>query len=664
MRKTAFLLTLLIPHLVVANPTLKPNTDKPNTDKQRVAVIELKNDADLKEREVLSLTETARGVVAERLGRKYLVMTRENILSLVDEQTCNDAMAKSCEVEMGRTLGAHFIVSGAVTRLGGVLKVALKVHSTKDSRLLGVREGETQTLEGLAREIKGVAESAVRLIDGSTHKRDDALSRELDALQESSNQLSANLELLKAQEEPQEEVAVDDDFQREIARLEIDAKERKAHKDQVARDFQKVREVALKNPKKGEVAIRLFMKEYEDHPLGNPSAVAAQSLLEEVQARLESEKRAPLLKVHQANVRTAWLQAKPLVEKGGTKGEQALNLFLKAYEDHPLGNPLESEARQTLKVANFNKENKASAEHHKQVKADWDRVSVLVEGDPVLASKAIDLFLDRYKNHPLGNPLESEAREALVVLGAVRDVEIDWVLVPEGSFERGWRGYSRKVTLKAFLMSKTEVTVGQYRACVVAGVCSEPNTEGYENTCTWSSGAGSKENHPINCVDWGQARTFAKWVGADLPTEAEWEYAARGGHNEPFAGSDDPDDVAYSGSDDADEVAWYDQNSGGGTKPVGTKRANGYGLHDMSGNVSELVLDEYQTTSSIDDGHQAVGSIPSCDIKKCDNDAARRVFRGCSWACDAAYLRVAIRDYGSPGIRRDYLGLRLRVTLF
>jgi hypothetical protein len=418
MRKTAFLLTLLIPHLVVANPTLKPNTDK-----QRVAVIELKNDADLKEREVLSLTETARGVVAERLGRKYLVMTRENILSLVDEQTCNDAMAKSCEVEMGRTLGAHFIVSGAVTRLGGVLKVALKVHSTKDSRLLGVREGETQTLEGLAREIKGVAESAVRLIDGSTRKRDDAVSRELDALQESSNQLSANLELLKAQEEPQEEVAVDDDFQREIARLEVDAKERKAHKEQVARDFQKVREVALKNPKKGEVAIRLFMKEYGTHRLGNPSAVAAQSLLEEVLARLESEKRARLLKVHEANVRTAWLEAKPLVEKGGAKGEQALNLFLKAYENHPLGNPFESEARETLKVANFDKENKARAEHHKQVKAEWDRVSLLVKGDPILASKAIDLFLDRYKNHPLGNPLESEARfqEGLLKPSSAKD---------------------------------------------------------------------------------------------------------------------------------------------------------------------------------------------------------------------------------------------------
>ena len=415
----------------------------------------------------------------------------------------------------------------------------------------------------------------------------------------------------------------------------------------MARDFQKVREVALKNPKKGEVAIRLFMKEYGTHRLGNPSAVAAQSLLEEVLARLESERRARLLKVHEANVRTAWLEAKPLVKKGGAKGEQALNLFLKAYENHPLGNPFESEARETLKVANFDKENKARAEHHKQVKADWDRVSLLVKGDPVLASKAIDLFLDRYKNHPLGNPLESEAREALVVLGAVRDVEIEWVRVPGGGFEMGWWGFARKVTLRTFEMSKTEVTVGQYRACVMAGVCSEPNTN--ISWCTWSRDAGSKENHPINCIDWGQARTFAKWAGADLPTEAEWEYAARGGQG-----------FTYAGSDNLDDVAWYSQNSGGGTKPVGTKRANGYGLHDMSGNVREWVLDEFKDSYTIppSDGHQAVG----CDLK-CDNgEDVRRVSRGGSWLDKADELRVAHRKSNSPDFRDSRLGLRLRRT--
>jgi len=233
--------------------------------------------------------------------------------------------------------------------------------------------------------------------------------------------------------------------------------------------------------------------------------------------------------------------------------------------------------------------------------------------------------------------------------------EITWVRIPGGSFQMGSEdGYHdeqpiRTVTLSDFEMSKTEVTVGQYRECVEAGACSEPSTDTY---CTWSSSPESKENHPINCVDWGQARTFAKWAGADLPTEAEWEYAARGGQPFEYAGSDSPNDVA-----------WYDSNWRDGTQPVGTKRANGYGLHDMSGNVWEWVLDEYgDYTSAPSDGHQAAGSIPTCSIE-CDIGAAGRVFRGGCWNFDASRLRVAFRASSSPDRRIDNLGLRLRRTL-
>jgi formylglycine-generating enzyme required for sulfatase activity len=233
---------------------------------------------------------------------------------------------------------------------------------------------------------------------------------------------------------------------------------------------------------------------------------------------------------------------------------------------------------------------------------------------------------------------------------------IEWVFIPAGSYRMGSTSHGNEqpihtVTLSAFEMSKTEVTVWQYRACVHAGVCSEPDTSSFD--CTWSVPAGSTENHPINCIDWAQARTFAKWVGADLPTEAEWEYAARGGRG-----------FEYSGSDVVDEVAWYSSNSGGGTKPVGTKRANGYGLHDMSGNVWEWVLDEYKSNynGAPSDGHHAVGSLPECEMI-CENGAARRVSRGGGWAGDADHLRVAHRFSDSPDFRSFALGLRLRRTL-
>jgi len=144
----------------------------------------------------------------------------------------------------------------------------------------------------------------------------------------------------------------------------------------------------------------------------------------------------------------------------------------------------------------------------------------------------------------------------------------------------------RRVTIKSFLMSETEVTVGQYRKCVKAGTCSPANRCDWGDP-NWTSSPSTKEDHPINCVSWDQARTFAKWAGGDLPSEAEWEYAARGGQRFKYAGSNDPD-----------EVAWYDSNSGGGTKPVGGKKKNGFGLHDMSGNVWEWALDEYKNSGS------------------------------------------------------------------
>ena len=144
----------------------------------------------------------------------------------------------------------------------------------------------------------------------------------------------------------------------------------------------------------------------------------------------------------------------------------------------------------------------------------------------------------------------------------------------------------RRVKIKSFLMSKTEVTVGQYRKCVEVGTCSSANTCDYGDP-NWTSSPSRKEDHPINCVNWSQARTFANWAGGDLPSEAEWEYAARGGEGFKYAGSNDPD-----------KVAWYKSNSGGGTKPVGGKKKNGFGLYDMSGNVYEWVLDEYKDSYS------------------------------------------------------------------
>ena len=183
-----------------------------------------------------------------------------------------------------------------------------------------------------------------------------------------------------------------------------------------------------------------------------------------------------------------------------------------------------------------------------------------------------------------------------------------------------------------------------------AGRCTEPDTD--SSKCTWDK--RGKEDHPINCVDWGQARTFAVWAGGDLPTEAQWEYAARGGERYKYAGSNDPD-----------KIAWYSSNSGGSTHSVKTKKPNAYGLYDMSGNVWEWTLDEYHSdyNGAPNKAEESWGLTPACK-QICDEGSSGRVNRGGSWSYDAGSLRMANRGHNDPGDRfYNGLGFRIRRTL-
>ena len=128
--------------------------------------------------------------------------------------------------------------------------------------------------------------------------------------------------------------------------------------------------------------------------------------------------------------------------------------------------------------------------------------------------------------------------------------------------------------------------------------------------------------------------------GYRLPTEAEWEYAARGGES-----------YTYSGSETAGDVAWTSENSGGTTHPVAGKAANAFGLYDMSGNVSEWNNDWYDAYAS----GAAVDPVGAAS-------GPYRVLRGGSWFYTAGIARAAYRGRFNPGYRFDYLGLRLSRT--
>ncbi|MEM6632801.1 MAG: formylglycine-generating enzyme family protein [Bacteroidota bacterium] len=162
------------------------------------------------------------------------------------------------------------------------------------------------------------------------------------------------------------------------------------------------------------------------------------------------------------------------------------------------------------------------------------------------------------------------------------------------------------------------------------------------------------KDHPVEQVSWEEAQAFIQklnnQVGKSyrLLTEAEWEYAARGGIYS--------EDYLYAGSDNLKEVGWYvGNNNPNGTKPVGQKLPNELGIYDMSGNVYEWCEDDYH------DNYQGALKDGSAWLDQ-PSRGGLRVLRGGSWLGDARYCRVSYRNGGGPDFRDNYVGFRLALS--
>jgi formylglycine-generating enzyme required for sulfatase activity len=198
-------------------------------------------------------------------------------------------------------------------------------------------------------------------------------------------------------------------------------------------------------------------------------------------------------------------------------------------------------------------------------------------------------------------------------------------------------------------MGKFEVTVGQFKAFVNDSLGYRTEAERAGDPFTWREPRFARpqnDDQPVVCVSWNDAQEFCKWLSKKtgqqfrLHYEAEWEYCCRAGTTTRYSFGEDDKDLGDHG--------WFKGNAGGQTRPVGKKKPNPWGLHDMHGNVFERCQDgqrQYRKEKVTDP------VSPSA--------AAAHAIRGGAWITEAGPCRAAYRECFIPSVRNVWVGFRV-----
>lgn len=308
----------------------------------------------------------------------------------------------------------------------------------------------------------------------------------------------------------------------------------------------------------------------------------------------------------------------------------------------------------------------------------------LLFSDVSCSQSSIDIFINGKKNFENGNYLQALTQfERIGELPKEREFELNnlkkkckeklldfkLVFVEGGEFVLGDSTQNleyvednyppHKVKLSDFYISTYETSVAQFKIFVdITGYITDAELKGmgevlrnnyqnYEKKINWRHNINgevlieSKYNYPVTRISWNDANAFCEWAGVRLPTEAEWEYASKGGKYSNH--------YKYAGSNYPDSIAWFASNSNLKVHEIGQKKPNEIGLYDMSGNVSEWCYDWY------DDNYYFKSPLLN---PKGPNFGEKRVVRGGSLQT-GMNLKLNYRSATSPTDARFYLGFRV-----
>ena len=295
--------------------------------------------------------------------------------------------------------------------------------------------------------------------------------------------------------------------------------------------------------------------------------------------------------------------------------------------------------------------------------SDTGSDSVIITDTPITADIAADIGADSGSGTDIATDTAADTVSTDAAVAANQTV-----LVPEGSFARGCNTYVDKdcaehekpfriLELSAFVVDRYEVTVQRWTACIAGGGCGPPTKTFASHGAGFTYGHAGHEQHPVTGVTWQHATDFCKWAGGRLPTEAEWEKAARGSCKSTGATACNSAARLYPwGNMEAtcQFAVLADGGDGCGkqeTWPVGSKPQGEttYGAADMAGNAWEWVADWYSATHYTD----ATTTDPAGP-----KFGTERVIRGGSAFWSATYLRASHRAKESPSSAETDIGFR------